>query len=206
MITIVDGGLSNLGSVVNMLGYLGIACQVSADPDTVRNAERLILPGVGAFDNGMASLEERGLIAPLNEAVLQRKTPVLGICLGMQFLTEGSDEGVRPGLGWIKGRAVRFDLGNNPHRLRVPHMGWSELTVTRPGRLFPNPAEQARFYFVHSYHVVCADPADVAGATWHGIDVTAAVERGNIFGVQFHPEKSHRFGMRVLKTFAEMAR
>lgn len=205
MVTIVDGGISNLGSVVNMLKYLGIECQVTADPAVVRGADRLILPGVGAFDNGIENLHKRGLVAPLNAAVLERKVPVLGICLGMQLLTEGSDEGGQPGLGWIRGRAVRFDLGNNPHRLRIPHMGWSELNVTRPGRLFVDPQAHNRFYFVHSYHVVCDDPQDVAGTTWHGIDVTAAVERGNIFGVQFHPEKSHRFGMEVLKTFAEIA-
>lgn len=205
MITIVDGGLSNLGSVVNMLTYIGVESQVTCDPDVVRTAERLILPGVGAFDNGMASLQERGLIEPLNDAVLVRKVPVLGICLGMQLLCESSDEGQLPGLGWIRGRAMRFDLGNNPQRLRIPHMGWSAVDILRPGRLFPDPAEPNRFYFVHSYHVVCSDPADVAGTTWHGIDVTAAVEHGNIFGAQFHPEKSHRFGMRVLKTFAEIS-
>ena len=203
MITIVDSGLSNLGSVANMLKYIGVEAQVTADADVVRTAQRLILPGVGAFDNGMESLEQRGLVDALNEAVLERKAPVLGICLGMQLLFDGSDEGKRPGLGWIKGRATRFDLGDNPHRLRIPHMGWSEINVTRPGRLFPNPNAENRFYFVHSYHVVCDDEQDVAGTTWHGVDVTAAMERGNIFGTQFHPEKSHRFGMEVLKTFAE---
>ena len=206
MITIVDGGLSNLGSVTNMLKHIGVDCRVTSDPDEVRAADRLILPGVGAFDNGMKSLQERGLIDALNTAVLDSSTPVLGICLGMQLLTEGSDEGNRPGLGWIKGRAVKFDLGNNPQRLRIPHMGWSELNIPRPGRLFPDVEEQSRFYFVHSYHVQCEDSQDVAGTTWHGINVTAAVERGNIFGAQFHPEKSHRFGMRVLKTFAEVSR
>lgn len=206
MITIVDSGLSNLGSVTNMLRYIGIESQVSSDPDVVAHAERLILPGVGAFDNGMHSLAQRGLIAPLNAAVLERKVPVLGICLGMQLLCNGSDEGDLPGLGWIKGRAVRFDLGNNSERLRIPHMGWSAVTIPRAGRLFPDTDWDNRFYFVHSYHVVCDDPADVAGTTRHGIEVTAAVERGNIFGAQFHPEKSHRFGMSVLKTFAEISR
>lgn len=204
MITVVDNGLSNLGSVLNMLNYLGIESTASSDPAVVRAAERLILPGVGAFDNGMKSLEEHGLVDALNEAVLDKSVPVLGICLGMQLLFEGSDEGERSGLGWIKGRAVRFDLGNNPENLRIPHMGWSDLKIVRPGTLFSDIDEQNRFYFVHSYHVTCDDVADVVGTTWHGLDVTATVERGNIFGAQFHPEKSHRFGMRVLETFAKV--
>jgi glutamine amidotransferase len=204
MITVVDWGLGNLGSITNMLRYLGVDCRLSSDPGEISAAERLILPGVGAFDAGMQNLSARGLVDALHAVALDRRRPVLGICLGMQLLFEGSEEGERPGLGWLKGRAVKFDLGDNPDRLRIPHMGWSEIELVRPGRLFPASLEGERFYFVHSYHVACADPADVVGTACHGARFTAAVERGLIMGAQFHPEKSHRFGMRVLKAFAEI--
>lgn len=206
MITVVDCGIGNVGSILNMMRHLDIPATSTTDPEQVRTAEKLILPGIGAFDNGMSRLASHGMIEPLNDAVLGRKTPVLGICLGMQLLLDSSTEGSLPGLGWIKGRSVKFDLGANPDRLRVPHMGWSEITPARPGRLFPTTAsnEPERFYFVHSYHVQCDIDADVAGIARHGITFHAAVERDNIFGVQFHPEKSHRFGMRLLTSFAKV--
>lgn len=203
MIHIVDYGVGNCGSIANMLSYLGIENRISNDPKEILGAERLILPGVGAFDAGMQNLEERGLLEPLRQAIRERQTPILGICLGMQLLCAGSEEGRRPGLGVIDAHCVRFDPAATPAPIKVPHMGWAELDIVRPGRLFPEKA-YARFYFVHSYHVVCAQPGDVAARALHGISFTAAIERGSVFGVQFHPEKSHRFGMRVLRTFADI--
>lgn len=203
MIHIVDYCVGNCGSISNMLSYLGIENRISGDPEEILSAERLILPGVGAFDTGMQNLESRGLLGPLRHAIREQQTPVLGICLGMQLLCARSDEGSRSGLGLIDGHCVRFDPAETPERVKVPHMGWAELDIVRPGRLFPDK-DYTRFYFVHSYHVVCAQPDDVAAEARHGIRFTAAIERGSIFGVQFHPEKSHRFGMRLLQAFADI--
>jgi glutamine amidotransferase len=203
MIAIVDYGLGNLGSIANMLKKVGAAATITADPAVIRQADRLILPGVGAFDTGMRNLEERGLIPLLNERVLGDEVPILGVCLGMQLLGRRSEEGQLPGLGWLDAAAVRFKFeGVNAH-LKIPHMGWNELTVCQPHPLFADLQEESRFYFVHSYHVVCANPANVLARTTYGFDFTSAVVKGNIIGVQFHPEKSHRFGMTLLQNFAE---
>lgn len=204
MISIVDGGFGNVGSIINMMRHLGIEAQSVSDPNAIRNADRLILPGVGAFDTGMARLTERGLIPALNHAVLERKRPILGICLGMQLLLEGSDEGSLAGLGWVEGRCVRFTSDGEHDRLRIPNMGWNEIAVTRRGQLFHADREPARYYFVHSYHAQCADSGDVAATATYGTHFTAAIEHANIFGVQFHPEKSHRFGMKIFRSFAKV--
>lgn len=203
MIAIVDYGMGNLASILNMCRHLGIAAQITKDPETLARAEKLILPGVGAFDAGMEQLEASGLLPLLNEQVLERSTPVLGICLGMQLLARRSEEGVRPGLGWIAADVVRFKSappGQPP--LQVPHMGWSHLVARSNARLLTGLKAESRFYFVHSYHMVCDNPDDVAATTDHGGAITAAVERGHIFGTQFHPEKSHRFGMQLLRNFS----
>jgi imidazole glycerol-phosphate synthase subunit HisH len=198
MIHIVDYGVGNCGSIANMLSHLGIANRVSGDPADIMTAERLILPGVGAFDAGMGNLETRGLVEPLRRAVRERQTPLLGVCLGMQLLCDHSAEGSKPGLGLIKAHCLRFDPAA---AIKVPHMSWAEVDVVRPGRLLP-PGERPRFYFVHSYYVVCEQREAVVAEANHGIRFAAAIEQGMIFGVQFHPEKSHRFGMRLLEAFA----
>ena len=208
MISIVNYGVGNLGSIANMLSHIGVESQIISTSEEILAAEKLILPGVGAFANAMKELNTRGFIDPLNEAVLEKKTPVLGICLGMQLLCEGSEEGdaVGAGLGWIKGTARKFDFSALDQRLRIPHMGWKEVDVPKEGRLFdPGERERQRFYFVHSYHMVCADVEDVAATADYGYPFTAAVEKGHIFGAQFHPEKSHRFGMTLLENFAKVA-
>ncbi|GAB4413810.1 MAG: imidazole glycerol phosphate synthase subunit HisH [Bacteroidia bacterium] len=203
MITIVDYGLGNLASIQNMLKRIGVRSEISPDPDHIRQAGKLILPGVGAFDQGMRYIHEKGLKTALDEAVLEKGNPILGICLGMQLLSRFSEEGHVAGLGWIQADTIRFQLGAGSERLRIPHMGWNTVHPQKTSALLEGYDEEPRFYFVHSYHVVCDDTADSLAAVDHGIRVTCAVERGNILGVQFHPEKSHKYGMRLLENFAK---
>jgi glutamine amidotransferase len=204
MITVVDYQMGNLASIVNMLKRAGFEAQLSSRREDILAADKLVLPGVGAFDTGMTNLADLGLIEPLEQKVLGDRTPVLGICLGMQLLLQGSAEGERPGLGWIRGRCVRFDFGaaGGPQRLKVPHMGWNEVRPCRRDSLFATMTDDAGYYFVHSYHARCEDPEDVLGTTTHGYEFVSALQRGNIAGTQFHPEKSHRHGMRLLAEFA----
>ena len=203
MIAIINYGIGNLGSIHNMLRKIGVASVITSSPDDILNASKLILPGVGAFDAGMARLNESGLIPLLNEKVLVQKTPVLGICLGMQMMTCGSTEGVIPGLGWIQAHTSRFDQLAMPE-LKVPHMGWSVAAPAKQSPLLENFPEDARFYFVHSFYVTCDYAADSLLKTSYGpVDMDAGFHHENVMGVQFHPEKSHRFGMWLLKNFAE---
>jgi glutamine amidotransferase len=204
VIVIVDYGLGNPASVQNMLRKAGYRAEVSSDPAAIAAAARLILPGVGAFDHAMHNLAERGLVDVLNEAVLARRTPVLGICLGLQLMSRGSEEGALPGFGWLPARTVRFRFGGEAP-LRVPHMGWNSVRPARDTFMSRALAEDARFYFVHSYHVCCDDDSDVSLTTSYGGAVVAAAVRGNVAGTQFHPEKSHRFGLALLRGFAEWA-
>lgn len=196
---IVNYGMGNVASVVNIIRHIRGEARISDSPDEVRKASTLILPGVGAFDAGMKSLCGMGLHKAIMEAVSDNGATVLGICLGMQLLMESSEEGQLPGLGLVPGRVRRFD--SQKCGLRVPHMGWNTVRPLRSSRLFNLNGEEYRFYFVHSYHVECKDPGDVIGITHYGYDFASAFERGQIFGVQFHPEKSHRFGMTLLKRF-----
>jgi glutamine amidotransferase len=203
VITVVDYGVGNIGAVINMADYLGIDAEASGDPETIKNASKLILPGVGAFDRAMLTLQNRGLIDPLNEAVSKRQVPVLGICLGMQLLARRSDEGVQPGLGWIAADVHRIALPPQSS-LKVPHIGWLEVKPARPSELFDPAVTNERFYFDHGYYVQCDDPQDVAATIDYGGEICCAVSSGNVSGVQFHPEKSHRFGMRVLEAFGKI--
>ncbi|MER2511533.1 MAG: imidazole glycerol phosphate synthase subunit HisH [Nitrosomonas ureae] len=201
MITIVDYGMGNLGSIVNMLKRVGADVAVASSAAAVSAADKLIIPGVGAFDHGMTGMND-GWIDVLNEAVLHRGVPVLGICLGMQLLCRSSEEGHLPGLGWIDAHVKRFRMSDE-HNLKVPHMGWNTVTIVKPNPLIEVGQDEQRFYFVHSYHVVCSNPEDVLAVTDYGFHFAAAVSHENIFGVQFHPEKSHRFGMDLIKKFVE---
>lgn len=202
MITIVDYGMGNLGSIKNMLKKVGADCELTSEPAKIKTATKLILPGVGAFDAGMARLNASGLVPILNEQVLQRKVPVLGICLGMQLMTQSSEEGSLPGLGWVKARTIRFSFPEES-RLKVPHMGWNVVMHNKPSDLTKNIEDEERFYFVHSYYVSCESREDVLMQAEYGHRFDAAFECGNLMGVQFHPEKSHKFGMRLLRNFAE---
>jgi glutamine amidotransferase len=181
-----------------MYNKLNISVGLVRTSEAILAAERLILPGVGAFDHGMAALVERDLAAPIRAAVAQG-TPILGICLGMQLLGEGSAEGNAPGLGLIKGRCVRFQSSSDTP-IKVPHMGWNSLILRKSCPLFEVELTDRRFYFTHSYRFV-GEVDDVIATSTHGVEFAAVVQRLNVFGVQFHPEKSHRFGMQLLRSF-----
>lgn len=202
-ITIVDYGVGNLGSIQNMIKKLGAQSEIATDASAIERATKIILPGVGAFDAGMTQLNQSGLRASLDTAVLQRRIPVAGICLGMQLMTKGSEEGTLPGLGWVSAKTIRFvSLPNEA--MKIPHMGWSVVTKAKQSSALDLLDDESRFYFVHSYHVDCSNPEDVLLTAQYGsVRFDAAFERENILGFQFHPEKSHRFGMILLKAFLE---
>lgn len=203
MITIVDYGTSNLGSMQNMLKKVGAESRIASSPDDLLDADKIIVPGVGSFDAGMKRLLQSGMVPVLNEKVLVQQVPTLGVCLGMQLMTAGSEEGELPGLGWIAARAKRFDQQSDPG-LKVPHMGWNQVRVTKASALVEGFPEEPRFYFAHSFHVSCEMPADVLLETSYGAGTfTAAFQRGNLMGAQFHPEKSHRYGMQFFRNFVE---
>jgi imidazole glycerol-phosphate synthase subunit HisH len=199
MIAIVDYGLGNLRSIQNMLWRAGVQSVISSDPDVLRQSERLILPGVGHFRYGMEKLSERGLIEVLNERALEAKVPVLGICLGAQLLGRGSEEGHAEGLGWLAMDTIAFDRSLTGGE-RVPHMGWAETAHTGHP-LFQGQSELPRFYYVHSFHMRCDDPAAVIATAEHGYRFASGVAQDNIIGVQFHPEKSHIFGRQLLRNW-----
>jgi glutamine amidotransferase len=202
MITIVDYGVGNIGALLNMFDYLGVDAQASGDAITIENAKQLVLPGVGAYDTAINALELCSLTQPLNRAVLERRVPVLGVCLGMQLMARGSSEGRQAGLGWIDADVKRIKAPPGSS-LKVPHVGWSEVNPSRPSKLF-RPDAGDRFYFVHSYHVVCDRTSDVLATVQYGSPLCCAIQKENIWGVQFHPEKSHRYGMRLLSAFANL--
>jgi glutamine amidotransferase len=205
---IIDYGMGNSKSVSNMLRKIGAESIITTNPDDLQLAAKFIIPGVGSFDNAMTNLQQRGFIAPLNEYVIEKKVPVLGICLGMHLLAGKSEEGHLPGLDWIAGNVEKFNftsLDLDETKLKIPHMGWNSVTPTQPElSIFTGVPQPMRFYFVHSYHFVCKNPENVLGTARYGYDFTCAVRKENIYGVQFHPEKSHKFGMQVLKNFVEM--
>ena len=201
MITIVDYGMGNLGSICNMFKRIGVAAEVTSDANHLAHATKILLPGVGAFDSAMQRINDSGLREVLDQKALHDRVPVLGICLGMQLLTRGSEEGKLPGLGWISATTRRFP---SKPGLKVPHMGWNLVTPTRPSALTDDLPVESRFYFVHSFWVQADEPADAVLRAHYGIDFDAALSHGNFHGAQFHPEKSHRFGMKLLANFARM--
>jgi len=204
MITVVDYHMGNIGSIANMIAKVGGKAQVTSDPRILRDAEKLVLPGVGHFDRGMATLLEMGLAPVLDELVMTRRVPVLGICLGMQLMCRSSQEADRNGLGWVDAEVRRFDPAAHPG-MKVPHMGWNVARPVKESPLFAmSPPEPQRFYFVHGYYVECDDRADIATVTKHGNEFCSAFHHDNIWGVQFHPEKSHVFGMNLFRGFLEL--
>lgn len=203
MVTIVDYGVGNLASIRNILKKISVDVIISSDASVIEEAEKLILPGVGAFDTCAQKLQQSGLMELLNKKVLIEKTPVLGICVGMQLMMVGSEEGVLPGLDWIKGKNIKFRQDQLPTQLKIPHMGWTEVILNKPSRLFDNMYEEPRFYFVHSYHPATDSENDVLVYAQYGYRFVAGLEHENIIGVQFHPEKSHKFGMKLLDNFVK---
>lgn len=202
MIIIVDYKMGNILSVQNMLKKIGYQSIITSDVKVLRNANKIILPGVGSFDRAMKNIETLGLLDELNHKVLKQKVPILGICLGMQLLTKSSEEGQLQGLGYIEGHTRKFVFSDNIRK--IPHMGWNEVKPNPNATLFKNVEFPCRFYHVHSYFVDCKDEQDIAATTNYGMDFTCSVEHENIFGTQFHPEKSHRFGKMLLTSFCQL--
>lgn len=204
MITIIDYGMGNLASVQNMFKRVGVPCEITGDLDKINKAQKILLPGVGAFDAAVQRIDATGLRSLLSQKAEVEKVPVLGICLGMQLLTKSSEEGKLSGLGWIPAKTIKFsfDAGSN---LKVPHMGWNEIHVVNQYPLINDLPPEPRFYFVHSYHVKAEDNKYVIARTHYGHDFDSMITNGdNIFGAQFHPEKSHKFGMKLFENFARI--
>lgn len=203
-IVVIDYGMGNIGSIRNMLKYVGAGYEVSGDREAIARSEKIILPGVGHFDLAMQNLEQRDLVGPLRDAILTDRKPILGICLGQQLLCKFSEEGEREGLGFIDAN-VRKIVPPEGSSLKVPHMGWSRVEFAKQDPMIAGLGHEARFYFVHSYSVTCRDPADILGTSDYGGPFVSAFTRDNIAGVQFHPEKSHKYGIQLFRNFVSGA-
>lgn len=207
MISIIDYGVGNLGSIKNMLEYLGIKSQIISTIPELEKATKIILPGVGSWDSCISKLTASELLSTLNKRVVTDRVPLLGICLGMQLFFDSSEEGTLPGLGWVAGHIKKFDFSLNKYsqnKLRIPHMGWNIVQANEESPLTNQFDGEIRFYFAHSYHAVVDNEVDSLMTCNYGYDFTCAVHKGNIWGVQFHPEKSHKFGMTLMKQFSEL--
>jgi len=203
VITIVDYGLGNVLAFANIYKKLNIPVKIASNSSELISAKRILLPGVGSFDWAMSKLNNSGMRSTLDNLVLEDGIPVLGVCVGMQMMSNRSEEGKLDGLGWIDGEVKRFDYSNNN---RLPHMGWNNITTKNENPLFEGLKESARFYFLHSYYFSQSAESQILSQTTYNKLFASSVFSKNIFGVQFHPEKSHRFGIRLLKNFAEMDR
>ncbi|MBR1120203.1 imidazole glycerol phosphate synthase subunit HisH [Bradyrhizobium lablabi] len=204
MITIINYGLGNVQAFANLYKRLNIAARIASSAAELDGASKLILPGVGAFDHAMESFEESGMRQTVDDLVLRQGKPVLGVCVGMQMLARGSEEGTLPGLGWVDGQVRRFDANKLPPPGRLPHMGWNDVIPRNGAGLFAGLERDSRFYFLHSYYFDCASNDNILATSEYGIEFGCAVRSNNVHGVQFHPEKSHDFGIRLLKNFAEL--
>ena len=202
MTTIINYNLGNPKSIKNMLSYLGYDSIITDDLGVLKSADRLILPGVGHFSHGMQQLENTGIANVIKEHALIQQKPILGICLGMQLLTNFSEEGNVNGLSLVDAQTKRFDIPDTT--LKIPHMGWNEVSWKHQSKLLQGISDKPRYYFVHSYYVTCNKDEDVLGKTNYGHDFVSAIQHQNIFGLQFHPEKSHQFGMELLKNFVTL--
>jgi len=203
MIVLVDYGLGNIQAFANIYRRLGLPAKSASRPEELRDATKIVLPGVGAFDWAMRKLNESGLREVLDEIVLQGRVDVLGVCVGMQMMARSSDEGELPGLGWIDAEIRKFPESSRDHRMSLPHMGWNDVAPASTDTLFRS-MDTPRFYFLHSYYIVPARAQDILATTTYGISFASAVRAGNVYGTQFHPEKSHDWGVQLLRNFAEI--
>ncbi|MCL5407045.1 MAG: imidazole glycerol phosphate synthase subunit HisH [Patescibacteria group bacterium] len=204
MIVIIDYGAGNLRSVANKLERIGVKAVISSKPSVILKAEKLILPGVGFFKAGMENLSERGLLPVLNQKVLVEKTPILGVCLGIQLFSQKSEEGNAKGLGWIEAETRKFVFEKENSSLKIPHMGWNSIKIRKKSPLLEGIKDEDIFYFVHSYHVVTEGKNEILATTHYGYDFVSVIQKDNIYGTQFHPEKSHQAGIQILKNFAKL--
>lgn len=202
MIQIIDYGLGNTGSIFNMLKKIGVESEIVDNPLKLNDGSKYILPGVGSFDNGMKLLKDNNWIEKLNELIILKKNPILGICLGMQLMTKSSEEGIIPGLSWIDADVKKFSFKDN--NLKIPHMGWNNINPIKNNKLFYKLNNQSRFYHVHSYYVLLNDSSNEIALTNYSKEFTSSFQKDNIFGVQFHPEKSHKYGMQLLSNFSKI--
>ena len=204
MICLIDYGVGNINAFLNIYKKLNIEAAKASTPEDIQKATKLILPGVGAFDDAMTRLNESGMRDELEKAVNVNRIPVVGICVGMQMLAESSEEGRLPGLGWIKGKVKRFDPSTIQYVTKFPHMGWNDVNPVRSNSLLGEPGGVGRFYFLHSYYFECQNPADVLATSEYGHEFASAINHENIYGIQCHPEKSHHFGIELLHNFAKL--
>jgi glutamine amidotransferase len=200
MIAILDYGIGNIASILNMLKKIGAPARLTSDPAVVKDSSKLILPGIGSFDYCMQQLKKASFYDIMHEKVLGENTPLLGVCVGCQMLMERSEEGNEPGLGWIKGSVKKFNSSRLPSDHKVPHMGWTDVNPRNNNFLYEGISEP-RFYFVHSYHLDCDDDTNITATADYGYEFPASVSSKNIMGVQFHPEKSHTYGMKLYSNF-----
>jgi glutamine amidotransferase len=204
MITIINYGSGNINAIGNIYDSLNIPFKIANNPSQVENSEKIILPGVGAFDETISMLDESGFRKILDEEVLSKKVPVIGICVGMQILAKSSEEGTLPGLGWIDGVVKKIDKSILMHKPKVPHLGWNSVNIKKDSKLLEGIDEEEGFYFLHSYYFECNNQNDILSTTNYGKEFSSAVNNNNIYGVQFHPEKSHHNGVKLLQNFAKL--
>ena len=203
MITIINYGMGNLGSVANMLKKIGAPCIITSDINEIEKAEKILLPGVGAFDAAVSRIDELNLRPVLTYKAKEQKIPFLGICLGMQLLTRGSEEGVLKGLDFVSAQTIKFKFEKDSD-LKIPHMGWNFVKENTKSKLTEGFTDEYRFYFVHSYYVLCDKPENSILKTTHGVEFDSAIQHENLYGAQFHPEKSHKYGMHLLTNFSKI--